>query len=508
MPVICGDRCGLRHWLTPDDGLLPVATDDAATFGRLAANQLADRDRLEDVGRRGAASVRRLFDPAVAVRRQLDLLAQVRADRLVGGLGSAVGLGTGHRSRRALRPSPKLGVVVLAHNALGYTKRCIASLRHHTTVPLRLVVVDNASTDGTADWLRGLDDDRVRPVLLPENRGVPGGRNVGLDHLDGDEDWIVFLDNDTEVLADWWAPYVAALDADPDAGIAGEDGVRVTWGPDGRELHPVVGDGPQPCDVAVGFCLFLRPETVARIGRFDESLGLFWHDDDDYAMRAARIGERVLRLRAGKVLHFEHRSSATVAGIWDGPSTPAAMSADNQRYVATKVARQRPTPTSRFLVLAHADEVLGDPALLATYGQAFTAADDASLVVYGPSVDPIEFERGAARRRRSGRRRRRARSPGRRHPAAHRRRGHRPRGRRPGLRRPLRSPPAGAVRPPRRRPPRRPRRPAPARRPGLAGPPGPTRPGRPGTPGHARWCKVLSSPSEESGDSSHDWVVP
>jgi glycogen synthase len=393
VPVICGDRCGLRHWLTPDDGLLPVATDDAVTFGRLTANQLADRDRLEDVGRRGAASVRRLFDPAAAVGRQLDLLAQVRADRLVGGLGSAVGLGTGHRSRRALRPSPKLGVVVLAHNALGYTKRCIASLLHHTTVPLRLVVVDNASTDGTADWLRDLDDDRVRPVLLPENRGVPGGRNVGLDHLDGDENWIVFLDNDTEVLADWWAPYVAALDADPDAGIAGEDGVRVTWGPDGRELHPVVGDGPQPCDVAVGFCLFLRPETVARIGRFDESLGLFWHDDDDYAMRAARIGERVLRLRAGKVLHFEHRSSATVAGIWDGPSTPAAMSADNQRYVATKVARQRPTPTSRFLVLAHADEVLGDPALLATYGQAFTAADEASLVVYGPSVDPVEFER-------------------------------------------------------------------------------------------------------------------
>jgi hypothetical protein len=101
----------------------------------------------------------------------------------------------------------------------------------------------------------------------------------------------------------------------------------------------------------------------------------------------------VLRLRAGKVLHFEHRSSATVAGIWDGPSTPAAMSADNQRYVATKVARQRPTPNSRFLVLADADEVLGDPALLATYGQAFTAADDASLVVYGPSVDPVEFER-------------------------------------------------------------------------------------------------------------------
>ncbi len=392
VPVVCGDRCGLRHWLTPDDGLFPVPGGDASAFARMAADRLADPVALGEAGRRGAARVRQLFDPSAAVTRQLELLADVRSDRLVGGRGSIAGPGAERRYGRAQRPSPKLGVVVLAHNALGYTKRCITSLLHHTTVPLRLVVVDNASTDDTAGWLTGLTDDRLRPVLLPENRGVPGGRNVGLDHLDGDEDWIVFLDNDTEVLADWWAPYVGALDGDPDAGIAGEDGVRVTWGPDGRELHPVVGDGPQPCDVAVGFCLFLRPETVARVGRFDESLGLFWHDDDDYAMRAARIGERVLRLRAGKVLHFEHRSSVTVAGIWDGPSAPAAMSADNQRYVAAKVARQRPTPTSRFLVLAHADEVLGDPSVLATYGKAFTVDDDASLVVYGPSVDPSEFE--------------------------------------------------------------------------------------------------------------------
>jgi|GEM_PF-3543469 len=382
LPVICGPDHPLGRWVEPGQGLFAAATTDPAAFAAAAADRLEDADWREAAGAAGAARVREVFDAGAAARRYLQLFTTL-VDR-----------------RRPVRPAtrttavrPKLGVVVLAHNALEYTKRCLASVLHHTTVPLRLVVVDNGSADGTADWLTGLDDRRVRPVLLPDNRGVSGGRNVGLDHLDGDEGWIVFLDNDTEVLAEWWAPFVAALEADPDAGIAGEDGVRVTWGPDGRALHPVLGAGPQPCDVAVGYCMVMRPQTVGRIGRFDEQLGLFWHDDDDYAMRAARIGERVLRCQSGKVLHFEHRSSATITDIWDGPSTPAAMSADNQRYVAEKVARQRPTPTSRFLVLAHADEVLADASVLATYGRAFTAKDEASLVVYGPGLDPAQFER-------------------------------------------------------------------------------------------------------------------
>ena len=220
---------------------------------------------------------------------------------------------------------------------------------------------------------------------------MPGGRNAGLDHLDGDEDWIVFLDNDTEVLADWWRPYVQALEAEPEAGIAGEEGVMTRWGPDGRQLLAVAGAGVQPCDVVVGFCMVMRPASVERIGRFDPGLGLFWHDDDDYALRAARVGERVLRVGCGRVLHYEHRSSATVLGIWVSPGEPAAMSEDNQRYLARRVSGQAVGSEAPFLVTALAHEVLGIE-LLATFARAFTADDPAALVIWGPGYDPGTFE--------------------------------------------------------------------------------------------------------------------
>ncbi|HMD45966.1 MAG TPA: glycosyltransferase [Acidimicrobiales bacterium] len=380
LPVVCGARSGLVDWVSEDEGLVGIPTDDAGAFARRAADVLTDAAWRRRAGGRGAAAVREVFDPRRTVRAHLEFFDSLRP-------GPTPAPGT-----LALRP--RLGVIVLAHNALAYTKRCVASLQRHTTVPMRLVVVDNASTDETAAWLEGeaARDRRLVPVISPVNRGVSGGRNLGLDHLAGDEDWVVFLDNDTEVLADWWRPYVAALESDPDAGICGEDGVDARWGPEGRELVPVAGEGPQRCDIAVGFCMVMRPAAIARIGRFDENLGLFWHDDDDYALRAARIGERVLRASCRRVLHFEHRSSATVEGLWEAPGRPAALSVENQRYVAAKRAQQAPTPDSPFLVLADVHEVLGAPGILETFGRAFTAEDDAALVVYGPGLDPVAFE--------------------------------------------------------------------------------------------------------------------
>lgn len=281
---------------------------------------------------------------------------------------------------------------MLTHNCLSFTKRAIHSIIEHTDVPFDLIVVDNGSVDGTREWLRSLPDPRVKLVACTKNHGVASGRNIGLDTLVGDEDYVVFLDNDIEVLANWWEPYVSTLEAHHDGGIAGEEGHVVNWSEEDCQLTAVAPSVTRRCDSVAGHCMFVRSRTLGLVGRFDERLGLFWHENLDYAARASRIGEEVFSVPGGRVLHFGHRSSMDVVGIWARENRPGALAQQNVRYLAHKHTRQKPRPETPFLVFADLNEVLEHPELLTTYASAFTDRDEAGLLLYGPGMEATEFQ--------------------------------------------------------------------------------------------------------------------
>lgn len=89
-------------------------------------------------------------------------------------------------------------VVVVTWNRLEMLKRCVASVKRHLP-DATLVVVDNASTDGTSDWLKVQGD--VDLLLLPQNTGGAGGFAVGMQRAyDRGADWIWIMDDDVEVL--------------------------------------------------------------------------------------------------------------------------------------------------------------------------------------------------------------------------------------------------------------------------------------------------------------------
>lgn len=237
---------------------------------------------------------------------------------------------------------PRLAVVVLSLDGLPYTRRCIRSVLASSPADLRLVLVDNASSDGTVDWARAAarEDPRLHVVALDENRGVPGGRNAGLAALDLETvDAVAFLDNDVEVGARWWEPFAATLADRPGVGIAGEEGYVVHRDPGGVRTTPQPGRTPRACDIVVGYCMVIRSEAVVSVGPFDEEMGLFWHDDDDYCLRAQVAGWEVLRQESGRVLHYGHASSTGLAEIWrDAHAGQASDLSDrNRRHVADKL---------------------------------------------------------------------------------------------------------------------------------------------------------------------------
>lgn len=237
--------------------------------------------------------------------------------------------------RSSAARSGRIHFAMLTHGALAATQRCVRSLRATVPAPFTLFVVDNASTDGTREWLQQ-HGDWLQCQFNSDNRGVPGGRNdllaLALPQL-ADSDWLVFIDNDLEFHPGWLEPFVRAMASWPEARVLGKVGHFIVAHDDGRTLLPAPVQTAPVDVVSGGFACFVRKDAATAIGPFDEQLGRFWHEDDDYCVRALQHGFDVVAVPEAAITHHEHASGVANAGLQEGGSR------DNQRYLAAKWRR-------------------------------------------------------------------------------------------------------------------------------------------------------------------------
>ncbi len=111
--------------------------------------------------------------------------------------------------------TPDVSVIVPTHDRRELLAWTLGSILSQRGAALEVVVVDDASADGTVDWLTTLDDDRVRVVARSESGGAAVARNDGLAHARAP--WVAFCDDD-----DLWAPHklvmqLERLEREPDA---------------------------------------------------------------------------------------------------------------------------------------------------------------------------------------------------------------------------------------------------------------------------------------------------
>ncbi len=117
-------------------------------------------------------------------------------------------------------PSPRVSVLLPAFNALATLPRAVAAIRAQTFAGWELLVVDDGSTDGTAEWLRAeaAREPRLK-VISPPHAGIVTALNRGLAEAHGE--FIARMDADDESLPERLAEQVAFLDARADVGVVG-----------------------------------------------------------------------------------------------------------------------------------------------------------------------------------------------------------------------------------------------------------------------------------------------
>lgn len=246
-----------------------------------------------------------LLDPAVDLDGATDaLIGEFRRDAAA--LGQAV--------------EPDVSIIVPVHGKIRHTLACVlAVLRSGSRRRFEIIVVDDASSDRTAEALAGLEPG-LRVVRNDVNQGFVRSCNRGAAAARGAV--LVFLNNDTVVLPGWLDELVATLADAPDAGLAGSrllypDGTLqeaggLLWRDGsamnvGRHKHPAAPEYSyrRVVDYCSGASIAIPRALWERLGGFDLAFVPAYGEDSDLALRVRQAGLKVYYQPLSTVVHFE-----------------------------------------------------------------------------------------------------------------------------------------------------------------------------------------------------------
>ncbi|QJD83453.1 methyltransferase domain-containing protein [Cohnella herbarum] len=214
-------------------------------------------------------------------------------------------------------------IILVVHNQLAMTKRCVLSIRKYTDPgSYEIIVVDNASTDGTVGWLRAQPD--IRLLEQAKNVGFPAGCNIGAAASAGDR--ILLLNNDTVVTPRWLSQMELAIGSDDRVGAVGPLTNFAGYGQTVETSYHSMDEMQRFAEIynvsspnrweekmkLIGFCLLVKREAWMKVGPLDEAFGIGNYEDDDWCVRARLSGYKLLLCRDTFIHHEGHASFKSV----------------------------------------------------------------------------------------------------------------------------------------------------------------------------------------------------
>lgn len=226
-----------------------------------------------------------------------------------------------------LSPNPIVSIIIPVFNQLVYTQGCVDSLVSvDETTPFEIIIIDNGSTDGTAEYLAGLRQrfgESCRVVSFSENRGYAEANNRGCEVARGE--FVALLNNDTLVTPDWLSSLVRMVQQ-PRVGIVGPKLVfpatetinhaGYAYNLDQAIFYPIYAHQPAnlphlgralEVQALLGACILMRTSLYRDVGGM-HYLGL---EDIDFCLRVRKAGYRIVWAPESVVYHY---GSVTLLG--------------------------------------------------------------------------------------------------------------------------------------------------------------------------------------------------
>ncbi len=230
-------------------------------------------------------------------------------------------------ARRSKRIKPLVSIVIPVFNNLEYTKKCLTAIETNTTYPnYEIIIIDNASSDGTTEFLKNQMNSGIRAVFNTANKGFVDACNQGADISRGV--YILLLNNDTEVQPGWLCTLVQFAEENEDCGAIGSKLVY----PDKtlQEAGGIIfsdgngwnfGRGHKPDDLRFSFvrevdycsgaALMVKNELWKKAGGLDSQYAPAYYEDTDMCFTVRKLGYKVYYHPHSVVIHYEGKTAGT-----------------------------------------------------------------------------------------------------------------------------------------------------------------------------------------------------
>ena len=207
----------------------------------------------------------------------------------------------------------RIAILIVTYNRLSLLKECIAAIMGQICQAAGVIIVDNHSTDGTGEYLVGLSGEAghggdmpyIRVITTDENLGGAGGFELGVrEALRDDFDWLILIDDDAMLEADFIEKMASAAASHPDhrlfAGAVKCDGRIDTNHRRNIKSRMIFSeewiaadryDKPFTCDMAT-FCGLMISRDIMEKAGAPRGDYFIWYDDSEYCLRCSREAKR------------------------------------------------------------------------------------------------------------------------------------------------------------------------------------------------------------------------
>jgi GT2 family glycosyltransferase len=227
------------------------------------------------------------------------------------------------------RPNKKASIIIVTYNGSAYLEQCLTSVQRDIGIDSEVILVDNASIDGSADFVQS----RYPGVVLVRNRvnrGFAAACNQGSRIAVGRV--LVFLNQDTRVEPGWLEALVRGLDQEETIGLTTSK-ILLMSQPDrihlcGQDTHYtglVFGRGflspadsmsrPEEVAAVSGASFAVRREVWEKLGGFDETFYMYY-EETDLSWRARLAGHRCLYVPDSVVYHDYHATQISTSALY------------------------------------------------------------------------------------------------------------------------------------------------------------------------------------------------